>query len=1175
MVITLLLFHAAAQSQPSVFHYLVSAYEEEPEPLGDITYDGYSSLTPVSGHTRSDQSRNITDNGQIIGWVDPNDPTCASGCTNPVDEGDGNTGGTGSIRGYKVVMPNNQNIEPARSARIALGSQNTTANPYSFTNVSSNGTKTVWAPNIAGYMVGYSICWNRTNCHSLGEPGFVIYESNSASFDVPNNGYVDLWWHYIPTGTIQGQKVLENQQMGEPASSQRVTLVKGNLQPNCTPNPSSAKNSTCNPFYFLNAASLRTVKTTIPAGYRAWYTACYNRTTNCHNPDGGDTPDVVGNCPARDSTCETVVSVPMVGTDGVAGHGYVDFRWHFFAPPKGVLDSATCTNFSGWACDPTNFAVPLAIHFWKYDAAGTPTWVGSTIANQTREAAVAAQCGGNANHGFTFNTPTSVKTGQPYTIHAYAINEPNQPLNGTYYNIDIGSQNVTCTAPSGAISCAPDTLYIPAGQTASSTIASTYQNFVNGYPSADVCVSSTANPTPGPAGWWKFNETSGTTAADSSGNALNGTLNGGASWTGGKIAGGLALTNNQYAEIANSATSLHSDRQISIAGWFKLSNLTPEWQRVFFKGNPDCGTNCDNREYSLWVRNDGLLHLASTPADRIGTGQTVCNSTAGTIQANQWYHFAAVLNSDANSMKSYINGAEVAGCSYSTSNIRTTNGNFQIGDVVNGTVDDFRIYKRALSAGEITALYGGGTPSLFAGGGGPNGSTNDTASFIAPGNTYNFDLFSLSDNTSARCSGTTIASCTVTGLPKPYSVSGNIFVDTDKNLTKGGSEANYTAGSSTIQVRSGVNCSGALVADVGAGGTLTTANGAFTTGLALLAGTYSFCYTSLPQGYIMTYSPGTPPFFSVTVGEPPACSVGSHNTAGCDGSGSITNLNFGISNSIPWWQCVGGDCGVGGDPGGGGSGIVNPIPTSPSLACSGGPYASVTGPSSNTPGVIFSGGLSSPDFGQGQASSPQNWVCGGVSYPYSYTSLRRTSYDYLMGIVKKSGLTATALAGACNNSSGCALTGLAHGLYQSDGDVYLNASTVSVNNNYVILIKGNLYINGNITIPIGSTATFSVSGNIIVDKAVTNIQGFYSADNSFSSGGNNGDCTVSADAALNIYGAVVTGAAGGGGTFQNQRDLCANNLSCPSYTISERPDFFLNAPELIKIPSFVWQEVAP
>ncbi len=219
--------------------------------------------------------------------------------------------------------------------------------------------------------------------------------------------------------------------------------------------------------------------------------------------------------------------------------------------------------------------------------------------------------------------------------------------------------------------------------------------------------SPTPAPIPGPAGWWKFDETTGTSAADSSGNGLSGTLNGGGSWTSGKIAGGLALTNNQYAEIPNSAASLHSDRQISITGWFKLNNLDPQWTRIFWKGDPDCGTNCDNREYSLWVRNDGLLHLASTPADRIGTGQTVCNSTAGTIQANQWYHFAAVLNSDANSMKSYINGVEKGSCSYSTSNIRTTNGNFQIGNVVNGTVDDYRIYKRALSVGEITDIYNG------------------------------------------------------------------------------------------------------------------------------------------------------------------------------------------------------------------------------------------------------------------------------------------------------------------------------------------------------------------------------------------------------------------------------------------------------------------------------------
>lgn len=215
----------------------------------------------------------------------------------------------------------------------------------------------------------------------------------------------------------------------------------------------------------------------------------------------------------------------------------------------------------------------------------------------------------------------------------------------------------------------------------------------------------TSTPISEPAGWWKFNENSGTIASDSSGSGYNGTLNGGASWTSGRIAGGLALDGNQYMDVPNSANSLHSDRQITIAGWFKLSNLNPQWSRIFWKGNPDCATNCDNREYSLWVKDDGLLHFTSTPADKIGTGQVVCNSPTGTIQANQWYHFAAVLNSDANSMKSYINGVEKGSCSYSTSNIRTTDGTFQIGNELNGTVDDYRIYKRALSGAEITAIY--------------------------------------------------------------------------------------------------------------------------------------------------------------------------------------------------------------------------------------------------------------------------------------------------------------------------------------------------------------------------------------------------------------------------------------------------------------------------------------
>lgn len=117
-------------------------------------------------------------------------------------------------------------------------------------------------------------------------------------------------------------------------------------------------------------------------------------------------------------------------------------------------------------------------------------------------------------------------------------------------------------------------------------------------------------------------------------------------------------------------------------------------------------------------------------------------------------------------------------------------------------------------------------------------------------------------------------------------------------------------------------------------------------------------------------------------------------------------------------------------------------------------------------------------------------------------------------------------------------------------------------------------MNGNITVPNGSTVTFSVSGNINVAKTVTNIQGYYSADQSFIVLGTN-NCTLSSDVQLKAEGSVVVNAGQNGGTFQNQRDLCASDTTTPAVQFIERPDFIINAPQLIQFARPIQKEIAP
>ncbi|MFA6376812.1 MAG: hypothetical protein WCX69_05440, partial [Candidatus Paceibacterota bacterium] len=107
--------------------------------------------------------------------------------------------------------------------------------------------------------------------------------------------------------------------------------------------------------------------------------------------------------------------------------------------PKGSFDAATCNQFAGWACDQSDYAKPLSIHFYADGQAGKGgTIVGSATADTQREAGVASSCGGNANHGFSFTIPASLKNGKSHTIYPYAIGIPNG-------NSLLGNKTITCS----------------------------------------------------------------------------------------------------------------------------------------------------------------------------------------------------------------------------------------------------------------------------------------------------------------------------------------------------------------------------------------------------------------------------------------------------------------------------------------------------------------------------------------------------------------------------------------------------------------------------------------------------------------------------------------------------------------------------------------------------------
>lgn len=392
-----------------------------------------------------------------------------------------------------------------------------------------------------------------------------------------------------------------------------------------------------------------------------------------------------------------------------------------------------------------------------------------------------------------------------------------------------------------------------------------------------------------------------------------------------------------------------------------------------------------------------------------------------------------------------------------------------------------------------------------------------------------------------------------------YQISGSVFNDINKNHIKDAGEQSY---------------SGGVIISASTGTVITKPDGTYTIN-GLLAGNVLVSYTSpLPTGFILIY-PGPPAIFNVTPG--PGCSVNGSLGAVCDGGGNITNLNFAISNSIPWWQTYGLDVRME-------NSFDNPIPTTADAACGGGSYASgtITG-SFDSPGIIFSGD-GSAEFGQGFASSV-DWKVGGGFYPELFESAKslKTSMASLLAAAAKAGITVTQLSSCSNN---CNLSPQS-GFYHILGDWVSDKNETFSGGNHIFVSDGTITFTGDRRIRAinGATVIFSAK-NIVIGSSrgegptcspipEGKLQGIFSADNNITVEGNNGDCTTGADKMLNIEGTFIANAARGSGKFKNNRDLCGDNLKYPSITIKARPDFILNIPGFMTEQNIISQEETP
>ncbi len=220
----------------------------------------------------------------------------------------------------------------------------------------------------------------------------------------------------------------------------------------------------------------------------------------------------------------------------------------------------------------------------------------------------------------------------------------------------------------------------------------------------------------GPVAQWKFNEGSGLTAYDSSGNGNTGTLQNNmatTSWTSGKYGSALSFDGtDDWVSVAHSASldSPNATQQITITAWIKPIDVANGWQRIVNKGE------ASPQPYLFSMTNAGYLGFWRPE----GGGWTQGN----TILSNNVWQFVA-MTYDKSNVRFYLNGvsdgvrAEISTIASEVSVVRI--GNSNTGEYFNGLIDDVRIYNYARTADEIKLDYNAGYGIYF----GPGSSCED------------------------------------------------------------------------------------------------------------------------------------------------------------------------------------------------------------------------------------------------------------------------------------------------------------------------------------------------------------------------------------------------------------------------------------------------------------------
>jgi len=382
-----------------------------------------------------------------------------------------------------------------------------------------------------------------------------------------------------------------------------------------------------------------------------------------------------------------------------------------FSPAAGTITSAQQITISDGTSGATIYyttdgSTPTATASEQYTA---PFTLAASATVQAMAVATGYANSAVASASYTVTAPpTLVSIAVTPANSSLVVNGTSQyTATGTYS--DNSTQNLTSSATWVSTTTSTATINsagLATGVAAGTTTIQATSGSVTG--STGLTVTTAAQLPSGLVGRWTFDDGTGSTAADASGNGYTATLFNGVAWTAGRVGGAISANGvNQYVSIP--VINLSTTSAVTVAAWVNRTYSTVGGHTLF-----ESSTNYNNSTTGFGVFPDDSACKGIQASVHGNVGYSVnCYSQPS---SGAWHHLVFVFDKSQpgnNEVNLYIDGIlQTPTQHYLTNNNTNAFGSnatylFSRGgasEFTSGMMDDLQIYNRALSATEIQGL---------------------------------------------------------------------------------------------------------------------------------------------------------------------------------------------------------------------------------------------------------------------------------------------------------------------------------------------------------------------------------------------------------------------------------------------------------------------------------------